>query len=48
MLYLRDTGGFSKSDGDVGDAYFKEINAPSAIAHRPTWADNPEVEANPW
>lgn len=48
MLNLRGTNGFPKDEGDVGDAYFKEINAPSAIAHRPTWADNPEVEANPW
>lgn len=47
-LNLRGTGGFSRNEGDIGDAYFKEINAPSAIAHRPTWADNPEIEANPW
>ncbi|AQZ14176.1 YPR089W [Zygosaccharomyces parabailii] len=47
-LALKDNGGVIKDGNDVGDAYFKEMTAPSAIAHRPTWADNPEIEANPW
>lgn len=45
---LKDNSGVFKDGNDVGDAYFKEMSAPSAIAHRPTWADNPEIEANPW